>query len=95
MRKKKYKTTHEENLHRLARIEGQVRGIRRMVDDGVYCIDIVNQIDAARSALNSLRLQVLHKHMDHCVVDALRDGAQSDAQQKVDELMAVVKRSCR
>jgi len=54
MGKAKHKTTHEENLDRLARIEGQVRGIRRLVEDGAYCVDIMTQIQAIQSALGAV-----------------------------------------
>ncbi|NQT91643.1 MAG: metal-sensitive transcriptional regulator [Lentisphaerae bacterium] len=95
MAQKRHKTTHEENLDRLARIEGQVRGVRRMVEEAEYCIDIVTQIDAVQSALRAVRTRVLHKHMDHCVAEALRGGSRSAAEEKIGELVEMLKRSSR
>jgi DNA-binding FrmR family transcriptional regulator len=85
-------TRHDENLARLARIEGQVRGIRRMVEEGAYCVDIVTQIQAARSALGALGKRILRKHIDHCVVGALRSGSKSEADRKTQELMDLLER---
>ena len=67
---KKHHTTHIENKARLARIEGQVRAVGRMIDGGEYCIDIITQIQAARSALQSVSKIILEKHLKHCVVAA-------------------------
>lgn len=95
MKKKPHKTTHGENLNRLSRIEGQVRGVRRMVEEGGYCIDIITQIQAVQSALRAVSRHILHKHMDHCVADALRSRSNGDAEEKIGELIEVMKRSCR
>ena len=62
---KKHTTTHEESLARLARIEGQVRGISRMVEEGQYCIDIITQMQAVQAALVSVGRQILHRHLTH------------------------------
>lgn len=86
------KTTHTETLNRLARIAGQVQGIKRMVEEEKYCIDIVTQIQAARSALRSVELQILQKHMNHCVSDAFASGDPKDANEKMDELLRVMKK---
>ncbi len=83
---------HDGNLARLARIEGQVRGVRRMVEDGAYCIDILTQIQAARSALTSVSRRILRKHLEHCVADALKGGSESDVHQKIEELLKVLRR---
>ncbi|MBD3348901.1 MAG: metal-sensing transcriptional repressor [Candidatus Eisenbacteria bacterium] len=87
-----HKTTHEENLARLARVEGQVRGIRTMVEEGAYCIDIVNQIQAAQSALGAIARRILRKHIDHCVSEALSCGSDEEATEKTEELMHVLER---
>jgi DNA-binding FrmR family transcriptional regulator len=92
MTKKPHKTTHEENLDRVKRIEGQVRGVRRMIEEREYCIDIITQIQAAQSALGSLARKILQKHMEHCVASALRSKSKSDAEEKMQELMRVMKR---
>ena len=77
---------------RLHRIEGQVRGIERMVDDDRYCIDILTQVAAVRTALESLSLEVLEDHVNHCVRDALTAGDEEVATAKSKELLAAVQR---
>jgi DNA-binding FrmR family transcriptional regulator len=79
---------------RLARIEGQVRGLRRMVDSDAYCIDVLTQISAVERALDGVALKLLSDHTDHCVRDAISAGG-TEADQKVDELMAAVERFAR
>jgi DNA-binding FrmR family transcriptional regulator len=80
---------------RLHRIEGQVRGIERMVDDDRYCIDILTQIAAVNTALESLALKILDEHVRHCVAGALISGDEADAQAKTEELMQAVQRFAR
>ena len=77
---------------RLHRIEGQVRGIERMVDEDRYCIDILTQIGAVRTALERVGLQVLDEHVNHCVHEALAAGDPKTAQEKSTELLAAVER---
>jgi len=86
------KTTHTESLNRLARIAGQVNGIKRMIEEEKYCIDIITQIQAARSALRSMELQILQKHMHHCVSNAFEAGSKADANEKMEELLKVMKK---
>jgi DNA-binding FrmR family transcriptional regulator len=78
-------------LRRLARVEGQVRGVRGMVADEAYCIDVLTQIAAVRSALDGVALRLLEEHTNHCVRDAVARGG-SDADEKVSELLAAVER---
>jgi CsoR family transcriptional regulator, copper-sensing transcriptional repressor len=81
------KATH----NRLRRIEGQVRGLQRMVDEDAYCIDILTQVAAVQTALEQVAVNVLDGHVRHCVADAVADnGGEADA--KLDELMAAVRR---
>jgi CsoR family transcriptional regulator, copper-sensing transcriptional repressor len=80
---------------RLHRIEGQVRGIERMVDDDRYCIDILTQIAAVNTALESLAFKVLDEHVNHCVADAMASGDPKAASQKTEELLAAVQRFAR
>ena len=80
---------------RLTRIEGQVRGLSRMVDDDRYCIDIVTQIAAVRAALRRLEEEILRDHVGHCVEHAIASGNKADQRRKVEELMAVVSRADR
>ena len=77
---------------RLHRIEGQVRGIERMVEEDRYCIDILTQIGAAKNALERLGLEILEDHVNHCVHDALASGDAKTARQKSEELLAAVER---
>jgi CsoR family transcriptional regulator, copper-sensing transcriptional repressor len=81
-----------ELLKRLARIEGQVRGIARMVDEERYCIDILTQLAAADTALEAVALNVLDEHVRHCVTRALASGDDDEAEIKTKELLEAVKR---
>lgn len=69
-----YSSTTEDHLKRLRRIEGQVRGVTRMVEEGKYCIDIITQVSAVNRALQAMALGLLDEHMSHCVVAAARTG---------------------
>jgi DNA-binding FrmR family transcriptional regulator len=82
-------------LKRLNRIEGQVRGLSRMVEEDRYCIDIVTQIAAVRAALRRVEESVLRDHIDHCVRHAIASGDKAEQEQKVAELMEVLSRSDR
>jgi DNA-binding FrmR family transcriptional regulator len=77
------------------RIEGQVRGLSKMVDEDRYCIDIVTQISAVRAALRRVEEEVLRDHVSHCVEHAIASGNKSDQREKISELMAVIGRSDR
>ena len=80
---------------RLGRIEGQVRGISKMLEEGRYCIDIVTQISAVRAALRRVEEEVLKDHVSHCVEHAISSGDKADQRRKIAELMAVVGRAER
>ena len=82
-------------LKRLSRIEGQVRGLGRMVEDDRYCIDIVTQIGAVRAALRRVEEEVLRDHVAHCVEHAISSGDKADQRRKVAELMDVMGRAGR
>jgi DNA-binding FrmR family transcriptional regulator len=89
--------THEKNAltKRLHRIEGQVRGIEKMIEDDRYCIDVLTQISAVSTALESLAFRILDDHVQHCVAGALASGDEAEAQVKADELLAAVHRFAR
>jgi len=87
-----HSTTHTETLSRLSRIEGQIKGVKRMIEEGEYCIDIITQIQAARSALQSVSKLILEKHLKHCVSDALKAEHQDAIDEKLAEIMTVIKR---
>jgi CsoR family transcriptional regulator, copper-sensing transcriptional repressor len=80
---------------RLTRIEGQVRGLSRMVEEDRYCIDIVTQISAVRAALRRVEEEILRDHVGHCVEHAIASGNKAEQRRKVEELMAVIGRADR
>ncbi len=80
---------------RLSRIEGQVRGLARMVDEDRYCIEIVTQITAVRAALARVEDEILRDHMGHCIKHAMTSGSEREQKAKIDELMDVFARRKR
>jgi CsoR family transcriptional regulator, copper-sensing transcriptional repressor len=82
-------------VKRLHRIEGQVRGIEKMVEDDRYCIDVLTQISAVNTALEALAFKILDEHVRHCVAGALNSGDEQDAQTKTEELLEAVQRFAR
>jgi DNA-binding FrmR family transcriptional regulator len=89
------KADKELLVKRLHRIEGQVRGIERMVEDDRYCVDVLTQINAVTTALESLAFKILDEHVNHCVADALASGDPADAAAKSQELLEAVHRFSR
>lgn len=81
---------HSTQQTRLRRIEGQVRGIQRMVEEGRYCIDIIDQIHAITAALRKVESNILEAHLQHCVHDALHFPNAEDAQHKIREIVQVL-----
>ena len=90
-----YSADKQTLIKRLHRIEGQVRGIEKMVEDDRYCIDILTQVGAVSTALESLALKILDDHVRHCVAGALASGDEADALEKTEELLAAVQRFAR
>ena len=82
-------------LNRLSRIEGQVRGIARMVEDGRYCIDVLTQLRAVRAALTKVETEMLKDHFDHCIEDAIVAGDAGAQRAKAAELIALLGRAAR
>jgi len=82
-------------VKRLRRIEGQVRGLERMVEEDRYCIDVLTQISAVSTALDSVALKILEDHVGHCVSGALASGDPEEAAAKTEELLAAVQRFSR
>jgi DNA-binding FrmR family transcriptional regulator len=82
-------------VKRLRRIEGQVRGIEKMVDEDRYCIDVLTQISAATTALESVAFKILDEHVNHCVAGALSSGDEVVAAEKSKELLDAVHRFAR
>jgi CsoR family transcriptional regulator, copper-sensing transcriptional repressor len=87
-----YTQDRESLVRRLHRIEGQVRGIERMVEDDRYCIDILTQISAVSTALESVALRILDAHVEHCVAGAFASGDPEAAAGKTAELLEAVRR---
>jgi len=89
-----YSNAKDSHLRRLRRIEGQVRGLQRMVEEDQYCIDILTQVSAATKALQSFSLELLDEHIAHCLVDAARKGG-AEADEKVREASDAIARLVR
>jgi DNA-binding FrmR family transcriptional regulator len=84
--------TRGKALGRLRRIEGQVQGIQRMVEEDKYCVDILLQLTAVQGAVEQVQRLILGRHIESCVTDAIRSGSARDRQKKVDELLEVFSR---
>jgi DNA-binding FrmR family transcriptional regulator len=89
-----YTDAKDDYLKRLRRIEGQVRGLQRMIEEDKYCIDILTQVSAAKSALESVALGLLEEHLAHCVSEAMAEGGET-ADAKVREASAAIARLVR
>ncbi len=86
-----YDIDRDDLLRRLRRVEGQVRGIAQMVEDGRYCIDVLTQVSAATKALQSVAIGLFDEHLRHCVADAVSEGG-DEAERKLTEATAAVAR---
>ena len=89
-----YSETKKAHLKRMARIEGQVRGIARMIEDDKYCIDVLTQVSAVTKALQAVSLQLLDEHLAHCVVNAAAAGG-DEAAEKIKEASDAIARLVR
>jgi DNA-binding FrmR family transcriptional regulator len=87
--------SHDSNLVALRRIEGQVRGVQRMIEDRKYCIDILNQICAVKGALASVEERILKRHFEHCVADAFEGTCEKEKQEKLDEVLKLINKTRR
>ena len=83
-------TTHEDQLARLKKVEGQIRGIQRMIEDERYCIDILNQLQAVEAAIKRVEANILRKHLEGCVASAFRAGSEREQDGKLDEIMKLL-----
>ena len=86
-----YEMQKEDILKRLARVEGQVRGISRMIEDDRYCIEVLDQVAAVTRALQQVSVGLVHDHLSHCVVDAVANGG-DEATDKINEATAAIAR---
>ena len=82
-------------LNRLRRVEGQVRGITRLVEDDRYCIDILTQVQAVRAALAKVETEILKDHLDHCIEGAIVSGDADEQRRKAGELIELLSRTAR
>ncbi len=89
-----YDATKQDHLLRLRRIEGQVRGLQRLVEQDTYCIDVLTQISATTRALQSVALRLLDEHLHHCVMTAVEGGG-AEGEEKVSEAFAAIERLVR
>jgi CsoR family transcriptional regulator, copper-sensing transcriptional repressor len=89
-----YSASKDDHLRRLRRIEGQVRGLQRMIEEDKYCIDILTQVSAATKALQSVALSLLEEHLSHCVAGAVAAGGK-EADEKVKEAAEAIGRLVR
>ncbi len=87
--------SHKDNLVALRRIEGQVRGVQKMVEDRKYCIDILNQIYAVKGALGRVEEKILEKHFQNCVNEAIRGTSEQEKQRKMDEILKLIHQTRR
>lgn len=85
-------TTHEEQLAFLKKIEGQIRGIQRMIQEKRYCVDIITQIHSIIGALYRVENEIFKKHIDGCVVHALKGKSEREKQQKINEIAELISR---
>ncbi len=90
-----HQATKTEVTKRLRRIEGQVGGLLRMVEDDRYCVDVLIQINAVRAALHKVEEKILHDHVSHCVADAFASGDVTEQRHKVEELITTIERMTR
>jgi len=83
------------NLRRLSRVEGQIRGIQRMVEDDRYCADILTQISSAQQALRAVARGLMRNHLAHCATHAIKNGSEADREAMYDELLDVIYKNAR
>ncbi|MHC4241523.1 MAG: metal-sensitive transcriptional regulator [Planctomycetota bacterium] len=87
--------SHVDNIVALRRIEGQVRGVQRMIEERKYCIDILNQIYAVKGALGRVEEKILEKHFRNCVTEAVTGSSEKEKQQKMDEIFKLIHQTRR
>ncbi len=88
----KYITTHEEELPRLRRIEGQVRGLQKMIEEKRYCVDILTQLNSVVGAIERVEENILERHLKGCVDHSFAKGSREDRAKKVDEIIDVLRK---
>lgn len=86
-------TDHQTHLPRIRRIEGQVRGVGKMIEENRYCVDILTQIKAIRSALKGLEGKILEEHLNHCVHKAVSTKNKKETKEVIDELLGLIRKA--
>ena len=86
----KQPTTHQEQLVFLKKIEGQIRGIQKMIEEKRYCVDIITQLHSIIGALHRVENEIFKKHIDGCVINALRGKSESEKQKKIEEIVELI-----
>ncbi|MBU4149403.1 MAG: metal-sensitive transcriptional regulator [Candidatus Omnitrophica bacterium] len=89
------KTTHEEQIISLKRIEGQIRGIQRMIEEKRYCVDILTQLHSIVGAILSVEDKILRRHLEGCVVQTMKGKSDKEKYKKIDEVIELIQRSRR
>jgi DNA-binding FrmR family transcriptional regulator len=84
---------HQDNIVALKRLEGQIRGVQRMIEDRQYCIDILNQIHAVKGALARVEEKILQKHFRYCVTTAMTGNSEKEKQLKLNEILKLINRT--
>jgi|TARA_B100000749_G_scaffold280077_2_gene274669 DNA-binding FrmR family transcriptional regulator len=92
---KKKGAPHRSQMHRINRIEGQVRGIKKMVEEERYCLDILTQIKAVKSALNSVEANIVEDHLNHCVSNAVASKSEKETNEMMNEIKSLLKSSAK
>ena len=92
---KKVGASHQAQLNRLSRIEGQVRGLSKMVEERRYCMDILTQIKAVKSALSAVEQNIVEQHLNHCVQKAIAEKKQSEAQVILEEIKDLLRKTMK
>jgi len=87
----KVNPNHKKNIDALSRIEGQIRGIQKMVEDRRYCVDILTQLSAVGSAVSSVQDKILSRHLDTCVKKAIEGKSEAEKNKKIDEVLKLLK----
>ena len=85
-------TTHAEQIVYLKKIEGQIRGVQKMIEDGRYCVDILTQVHSVIGAMNRVENEIFRKHLEGCVGGAIKSGSERETQKKIDEVVDLIMR---
>ena len=78
---------HKDKIVALKRIEGQIRGVQKMIDEGRYCVDILNQLRSVVRAIGSVKKKIYKNHLEHCVIDAIKGDSEMEKRKKIDEVL--------